>query len=133
MANGSYLVIIKSVASSSGPEAWSTDSGSLFTAISLNDGNRIRANIGNLTGTYLIHFNLDTATVIFDDTFFTGGLYWQGTWNIATSYSGFFANVVLYSGQYYRSLGASLGSQPDTNPADWKLIQKQSVAGLPAG
>src|SRR6266581_3248837 len=135
MANGSYLLIIKDVATSSGPEAWSTDSGSLFTAISLNDGNRIRANLGALTGTYLIHFDLDTSIVIFDDTLSTGGLSWVGTWNILTAYSAFAGeiNVVLYSGQYYRALGNSTGSQPDISPADWKLIQHQTVAGLQSG
>ena len=49
-----------------------------------------------------------------------------GSWNATETYAA--DDLVNYSGTFYKALGASLNSQPDTNPADWEIYTKTMVA-----
>ncbi len=58
----------------------------------------------------------------------TPGLFWQGTWSIATPYN--IDDGVVFAGSSYRSLtAANLGNQPDASPAAWGLVAQAANAG----
>jgi len=58
----------------------------------------------------------------------TPGLFWQGTWSIATTYN--LDDGVMFAGSSYRSLtAANIGNQPDASPAAWAVVAQAANAG----